>query len=121
MANFRLIGPEAMTGEEHVEKYEAAKDSATDAPRRPGPRRGASADATELCLRRGASPGAEVPIRRNWIEGATFAQSIWNRSSISAAVVAAATRMTINTREGILDRDLLRVSCSWAAEPQARG
>ena len=51
--------PEAMTGEEHVEKYEAAKDSAADAPRRPGPRRGASADATELCPRRGASPDAD--------------------------------------------------------------
>ena len=131
-ANFRLIRPEAMTGEEHVEKYEAAKDSAADASRRPGPRRGASADATELCLRRGASPDAdettpslvpkiEVPIRRNWIEGATFAQSIWNRSSIAAAGIAAAASMTINTREGILDRDLLRVSRSWAAEPQARG
>ena len=33
MANFRLIGPEAMTGEEHVEKYEAAKDSAALEPR----------------------------------------------------------------------------------------
>ena len=47
-----------MTGEEHVEKYEAAKDSAIDAPRRPGPRRGASADATELCPRRDASADA---------------------------------------------------------------
>ena len=91
-----------------------------------------SADATELCPRRGASPEAdemtpslvpkiEVPIRRNWIEGATFAQSIWNRSSIAAAVVAAAASMTTNTREGTLDRDLLRVSRSWAAEPQVRG
>jgi hypothetical protein len=130
-ADFQVIRPEAI-GEEYVEKYEAAKDSATDAPRRPGPRRGASADATELCPRRGASPDTdemtpslvpkiEVPIRRNWIEGATFAQSIWNRSSIAAAGIAAAASMTINTREGILDRDLLGVSCSWAAEPQARG
>ena len=121
-----------MTGEEHVEKHEAAKDSAADASRQPGPRRGASADATELCLRRGGSPDAdettpslvpkiEVLIRRNWIEGATFAQSIWNRSSIAAAGNAAAASMTINTREGILDRDLHRVPRSWAAEPQASG
>ena len=71
-----MIGPEAMTGEEHVEKYEAAKDSAADASRQPGPRRGASADATELCPRRGASldtdettpslvPKIEVLIRGN--------------------------------------------------------
>mgnify|MGYP007031134175 CR=1 FL=1 len=95
-----MIRPEAI-GEEYVEIYEAAKDSAADAPRRPGPRRGASADATELCLRRGGSPDAdettpslvpkiEVPVRRNWIEGATFAQSIRNRSSIAAAGIAAA-------------------------------
>ena len=119
-ADFQVIRPEAI-GEEYVEKYKAAKDSAAEAPRRPGPRRGASADAAELRLRRGASPDIEVPIRRNWIEGATFAQSIWNRSSIAAAGIAAAASMTINTREGILDRDPLRTSRGWAAKPQARG
>jgi hypothetical protein len=59
MADFQVIRPEAM-GEEYVEKHEAAKDSAADASRRPGPRRGASADAAELCLRRGASPDDET-------------------------------------------------------------
>ena len=128
----RVIKSGAAMDEEFVEELEAVKDSAANASWRPGPRRGASADATELCLRRGASPDAdettpslvpkiEVPIRRNWIEGATFAQSIWNRSSIAAAGIAAAASMTINTREGILDRDPLRTSRGGAAEPQARG
>jgi hypothetical protein len=57
--NFRLIRPEAMIGEEHVEKYEAVKDSVADAPRRPGLRRGATVDATELRPRRGASSDAD--------------------------------------------------------------
>ena len=123
----RVIKSGAAMDEEIVEELEAVKDSAANAPRRPGPRRGASADATELCLRRGGSPDAdettpslvpkiEVPVRRNWIEGATFAQSIRNRSSIAAAGIAAAASMTINTREGIDDRDP-EVFGSLAAEP----